>query len=70
MNWFEKQRIAYIGDKVDSEGVLNRADIMEKFDVSVVQASKDIATFMRLNPRTIIYNRSLKRYEKNVLRKT
>jgi hypothetical protein len=44
------------------EGRINRADIMERFGVSVPQASKDLSLYEEKAPGNLVYDRSEKRY--------
>lgn len=64
MNYFAQLRQNYIKEIIETRGVLNRADLMNQFGISVPQASLDINKFLANHPDSMIYNRSLKRYEK------
>jgi DeoR/GlpR family transcriptional regulator of sugar metabolism len=63
LNWFEAQRIQWIGEMLDVYGFINRQHLMRKFGVSEPQASKDLHRFQRLYPARIAYNLHTKRYE-------
>jgi len=52
-----------IAERLSSQGWINRSDLMDAFGISTQQASKDLQTFLRLNPRAMRYNLSAKRYE-------
>lgn len=62
MRWFERHRLEWIAERVAAVGYINRRDLMEQFDVSMPQASKDLQTFMRQMPDTLVYDASAKRY--------
>jgi hypothetical protein len=65
MRWFEEQRLKWIGDRLASQGHINRRDLTEKFGISTAQASKDLNAFLRDKPNLMIYNLKMKRYEFN-----
>ena len=62
MNWFERQRIAWIADTLDVFGFINREHLMRKFGISQPQASIDLATFQRLHPGRMVYDTTRKCY--------
>ena len=67
MRWFEKERIEWIAKRVGTMEPtmrLNRSDIMRQFEVSEVQASKDLQTFQRMFPGTIWYDSHDKCYRR------
>lgn len=70
MRYFERHRIEWLQIHVQTVGHFQRADITSKFQISVPQASKDIATYKRLTKKwqmpKIIYNSTLKRYERAI----
>ena len=55
-------RMMWIDDVVDSEGQINRADIMRAFAISAPQASLDLRRYMATNPRRIAYDVRAKTY--------
>lgn len=61
-NWSARARLIYIERIAYWRGSLRRADISKHFGVSVPQASADIAEYLRLNPESLDYDRSAKRY--------
>jgi hypothetical protein len=65
MRYFEAMRMNFITKIVTNKGVLNRSDLIERFNISVPQASLDIKKWISLNPNKITYNRSAKRYERS-----
>jgi hypothetical protein len=67
VRWFEKERIEWIAKRVGTMEPtmrLNRSDIMRQFEVSEVQASKDLQTFQRMFPGTIWYDSHDKCYRR------
>ena len=67
MNWFENTRLEWIAEILNVFGYINREHLMRKFGISKPQASKDLNTFARLNPKSIRYDLSSKRYVKGKL---
>lgn len=63
MRWFENHRMEWIAETVTIFGFINREHLIRKFGISVPQASTDLNRFQRLNPKSISYNKSAKRYE-------
>lgn len=61
MKWAEKQRMEWIGNR---RAPFNRGDLMQKFEISTPQASKDIQKFLSLWPNIWQYNFKKKRYER------
>ncbi|WP_166143176.1 WYL domain-containing protein [Methylosinus sp. RM1] len=62
LKWGVEQRLEFIEFRLFWEGGVNRADIMEMFDVSVPQASKDLTLYQERAPNNAIYDKSAKRY--------
>ena len=60
--WGAEQRLEFIELRAYWDGSLNRADIREQFGVSAPQASTDIAAYMDVAPRNLVYDGSRKRY--------
>jgi hypothetical protein len=63
MRWAQRQRLALIAARLESPGFVNRRDLMSVFGISLPQASTDLQAFLRLNPASMSYNSSSKRYE-------
>lgn len=63
MRWFEEQRQSFIADFIREKKKLNVKDIMEKFNISKPQASRDIQKFIKEYPNLLEYNLTAKRYE-------
>jgi predicted DNA-binding transcriptional regulator YafY len=62
MRWGAEKRLEFIEFRLLWEGGINRADIMERFGVSVPQASKDLSLYEEKAPGNLVYDRSQKRY--------
>lgn len=62
LRWGVERRLEFIEFRLLWEGGINRADITERFGVSVPQASKDLSHYQTLAPENMIYDRSAKRY--------
>jgi WYL domain len=62
LTWGVERRLEFIEFRLFWEGGVNRADIIEMFDVSVPQASKDLTLYQERAPRNAIYDKSAKRY--------
>lgn len=60
--WSIEQRLEFIEFRLYWDGHLNRADIIEKFGISVPQASADLAAYQMLAPDNIHYHKSRKTY--------
>lgn len=57
-----ERRLEFIEYRLYWEGQVNRSDIMEKFRVSLPQASNDLTQYRELAPDNIRYDPSAKRY--------
>jgi hypothetical protein len=62
LRWGVEQRLEFIEFRLCWEGAINRADLVEKFGVSVPQASNDLRRYQEIAPRNIVYDKSGKRY--------
>ena len=60
--WSASQRLEFIEFRAFWEGGINRGDLMEKFDVSVQQASNDLTRYRTMAPSNLDYDASAKRY--------
>lgn len=60
--WSGERRQQFIDFRLQWDGRLNRSDLVKFFDISVPQASKDIAAYMKANPGNIGYDKSSKTY--------
>lgn len=63
MRWPEQQRMIFIREHLTEHGWIGRKPIMDKFGVSVPQASNDLRKFQKLHPDAVVYDTSAKRYE-------
>lgn len=62
LKWSVERRLEFIEFRLFWEGGVNRADIIQMFDVSVPQASKDLTLYQERAPQNAIYDKSAKRY--------
>ncbi|WP_207230976.1 WYL domain-containing protein [Bradyrhizobium sp. Leo121] len=62
LKWGVERRLEFIEFRLFWEGGVNRSDIIEMFDVSVPQASKDLTHYQERAPQNAIYDKSAKRY--------
>lgn len=62
MNWAQRQRIGFIGDRLMAGQTVQRADLVAKFKISVPQASIDIRAFNAAHPGAMRYDRRARRY--------
>ena len=62
LRWGTERRLEFIEFRLFWEGGVNRSDIIEAFDVSVPQASKDLTLYQEQAPENAIYDKSAKRY--------
>src|SRR5262249_8571495 len=62
VRWGVEKRLEFIEFRLFWEGGINRADIMERFGVSVPQASKDLSLYEEKAPGNLVYDRRQKRY--------
>jgi len=62
LTWGVERRLEFIEFRLFWEGGVNRSDIIEMFDVSVPQASKDLTLYQERAPQNAVYDKSAKRY--------
>lgn len=62
LKWGVERRLEFIEFRLFWEGGVNRSDIIEMFDVSVPQASKDLTLYQERAPHNAVYDKSAKRY--------
>lgn len=61
MRYFETMRMEWLGNR---RAPFNRKDLMDKFGISMPQASNDIQKFLKNHPNIWCYNFNKKRYER------
>ena len=66
LRWSVERRLAFIEEHLFWLGEVNRTDIVQKFGVSIGQASADIARYLALSPKGVSYDKSAKRYVADV----
>lgn len=62
LRWAPEQRLAFIDDRLYWEGSFNRADLIDRFKISVAQASADIAAYRAAAPNNAAYDLKAKSY--------
>lgn len=62
LKWSVRRRLEFIEFRLFWEGGVNRSDIIDMFDVSVPQASKDLTLYQEIAPYNAVYNKRAKRY--------
>lgn len=62
LRWGVEQRLAFVETRLFWEGSLNRGDLIAAFDISVPQASKDLALYQQRAPGNLRYDAARKRY--------
>jgi len=62
LKWGVERRLEFIEFRLFWEGGVNRSDIIDMFDVSVPQASKDLTHYQERAPHNAVYDKSAKRY--------
>lgn len=62
LKWGVERRLEFIEFRLFWEGGVNRSDIIEMFDVSVPQASKDLTLYQERAPHNARYDKSARRY--------
>lgn len=55
--------MAWLERRARAAGHIGRADLMATFGISPAQASSDLQTYLRTNPKALAYSTSRKRYE-------
>ena len=58
MRWSQQQRMNYISNLLIAHGRVNRSQLVDKFGVTVALVSSDLATYQRLHPDAMRYDRS------------
>jgi len=64
MNFAKKQRLKMIDSLLIDSGQVNRADLMERFEIQEATATRDFATYKALSPGNVVYNPSKRAYFK------
>ncbi|MEM6912321.1 MAG: WYL domain-containing protein [Verrucomicrobiota bacterium] len=61
--WAGQERLRFVERRAWWRGVVNRRDLVELFGISAAQASGDLQAYLELNPGSMHYSLSRKRYE-------
>lgn len=62
LRWGQARRIAFIDQRLQYDGRLNRKDLIEFFGISVPQASSDLAEYAKIAPGNMQYDASARAY--------
>ncbi|WP_343674926.1 WYL domain-containing protein [Paraburkholderia heleia] len=62
IRWGTERRLEFIEFRVFWEGGVNRGEIVDKFGVSIPQASADMTLYQGMAPDNLVYDSSQKRY--------
>jgi hypothetical protein len=62
MNWAQEQRLRFIEERLAANSPVNRSDLMDKFRISVPQATADINAYKNKAPRNMVYCTTAKAY--------
>lgn len=62
LRWGPEQRLEFIEFRLFWDGWINRSDLIERFGVSVPQASNDLTQYREMAPGNLQYDSSAKRY--------
>jgi predicted DNA-binding transcriptional regulator YafY len=65
LRWSIGQRLAFIDERLFWLGEANRSDLMQRFGISLGQASADIARYLAHAPKGVSYDKRAKRYLAN-----
>jgi DeoR/GlpR family transcriptional regulator of sugar metabolism len=63
MRYQVKQRMDFITECLEQQGKVNRKDLMDKFGISLPQASIDLQKYKSINPNNMTYNLAKKQYQ-------
>jgi len=61
--WDARQRLEFIEQAAYWRGWLQRSDLVNKFGLSLPQASADLQAYLDLNPASLVYDLKAKRYK-------
>jgi len=62
LKWGTLEKLEFIEFRLYWEGRINRGDLIDRFKISVPQASNDLAKYQELEPRNMEYDKSLRCY--------
>ncbi|MFQ5534957.1 MAG: WYL domain-containing protein [Sphingomonadales bacterium] len=62
LRWGVERRLEFIEFRLFWEGRVNRSDLIEKFGISINQASGDLSRYLGVAPGNLIYDKSARTY--------
>lgn len=62
--WSQDRRLKFIDFRLRWEGRINRSDLVEFFGISMPQASADVSKYMDAAPQNLVYDASIKTYQR------
>jgi hypothetical protein len=62
LRWSVEQRLEFIEFRLFWDGQINRSDLTKQFDISIPQASADLARYQAIASRNLTYDKRLKTY--------
>jgi len=62
LRWSVERRLHFVEERLFWLGGINRQDLIEKYGISMSQASADINKYLALDPPGVRYDKSAKRY--------
>lgn len=62
LSWSQERRLKFVDFRLRWEGRINRNDLAEFFDISMPQATSDLARYQDVAPDNLEYDRSTKAY--------
>ncbi len=65
MKWNVRKRLEFIESRLLWEEKISRKDLVDFFDISIPQATKDFKLYQEKAPENLVYNTSAKQYEAN-----
>ncbi|MDR5804969.1 WYL domain-containing protein [Caballeronia sp. LZ001] len=60
--WGQDRRLAFIDYRLQWDGRINRSNLTDFFNISIPQASLDLARYMDMAPGNLVYDRSSRTY--------
>lgn len=61
-SWSQRQRFAFLEQRLYWEGAISRSDLAVRFRISAPQASEDVSNYMEMAPGNVEFDRSRKMF--------